>query len=75
MKITPGTVIRDNTNPFRKLHVLSVTGLSYVQDRVCQWATCTRYRFPNTRIRIDRIHTDGKPRKSGFSVITYGPQE
>jgi hypothetical protein len=22
-----------------------------------------------TRIRIDRIHTDGKPRRSGWSVV------
>lgn len=27
-----------------------------------------------TGIRLDRIHTDGKPRRSGFSLIYTGPQ-
>lgn len=70
MKITPGTVIRDNDPrmPYRNLRV-RVVGTEY--------ARCSHLAMTNmtARVRLDRIHTDGKPRKSGFSVVTWGPQE
>jgi len=66
--IKPGVRIRDNdTRMFaRVLQVISV-----IDGR----ANCYEVNSPQlrTKISIKRIHTDDKPRKSGFSLIK-GPQ-
>jgi len=61
-EIKPGDVIRDNDprENGRTLTVELVEG-GYAHCSRSPWST---YR---TRIRLDRIHTDGKPRRSGFS--------
>lgn len=63
--ITYGARIRDN-DPRMPGRVLEVTGFEgnyvFASPRAGQ-----KHRL--TRIRRDRIHTDGKPRKIGWSVV------
>lgn len=69
MKITPGTVIKNNRSggEFTVLYRNSVIA--------CVWRIqSTSSKYQRWAIE-DLIHTDGKPRKSGFSVVTWGPQE
>ena len=59
----PGDHIKDNDPRMynRVLEVLDV-GKTHV--------TATRgLRWPTVKIRRDRIHTDDKPRRSGFSLV------
>lgn len=69
MKITPGTVIKNNRSGGEFTVIYPHKDLKWI------WlieSTATKYQ----RWAIeDLIHTDGKPRKSGFSVVTWGPQE
>ena len=62
-EIKPGDKIRDN-DPRESGRVLTV---EHIADG---YAHC--YRSPQstyrTRIRLDRIYTDDKPRRSGFSL-------
>jgi hypothetical protein len=65
MGLTAGARIRDN-DPRMPNRVLQVTGFDgeYVFARFGPG-------FPDrmTRIRRDRVYTDGKPRRSGWSVV------
>lgn len=66
MQIKAGDKLKDNDPRMvgRELVVLEV-GDTRVQ---CQHAKYPS--FPKVWIRIDRIHTDGKPRRSGFDLVT-----
>ena len=61
-EIKPGDTIRDN-DPRE-------CGRTLVVERVeGGYAHCTSpWTIHRTRIRLDRIYTDDKPRKSGFSL-------
>ena len=62
-EIRPGDKIRDN-DPRENGRTLTV---EHVEDG---HAHCTSPRSAyRTRIRLDRIYTDDKPRKSGFSLV------
>jgi hypothetical protein len=64
--LKPGTILKDN-DP-RVPEGMKVVVICNEGDRVlCQRGS------RQVRIAADRIYTDGKPRKSGFSVVTETP--
>ena len=67
-KIQVGDKIKDNdprmTN--RVLRVIEVNQTHCYAD--------PGHSFPVVRIRLDRIHTDGKQRRSGFDLLTEEQQ-
>jgi hypothetical protein len=68
MIINIGDRLRDNDSRMvgRELVVIEIG-----QDRVrCQNAK--NKNLPKVWIKIDRIHTDGKPRKYGFNLVANG---
>lgn len=68
MTIKPYDRIKDNDprTPNRVLTVREVRG----QNPNRTYAVCTDdFTKREYRIRIDRIHTDGKPRRSGFTLL------
>jgi hypothetical protein len=71
-EIKAGMRILDNDPRMlgRKLTIKELTCRSHVLGKDVQWAICQQDGlFRVTRISVFRIHTDGKPRKSGFSLI------
>lgn len=65
-----GDVIRDNDPrmPGRFLVVKEV-------EATCVWAQATRGTGKFHRVSLKRIHTDGKPRKSGFDLLPRETRE
>jgi hypothetical protein len=73
-----GDVIRDNDPRMPKRELVIV---GFEADTRDSWRTVVicedqyRHRNPRrVRIRADRIFSDSKPRRYGFSLITSGPQ-
>jgi len=62
-----GDLIRDNDPLYRGKRVLVV--LRVVSSGTAEYAIAAPIRR-ETRIRLDRIHTDGRPRRSGWSLVT-----
>lgn len=60
--LQPGMKIRDN-DPRVGLRILTIDRIS---GKKAQCSDKSR----SVIIRVDRIHTDGKPRRSGFSLVT-----
>ncbi|WP_200348925.1 hypothetical protein [Halochromatium glycolicum] len=60
-----GNKIKDN-DPRTNNRVLQVIG---IDDTHCRCRHPGYPAYPDVRIRIDRIHSDGKPRRSGFDLI------
>lgn len=67
-RIKPGMLIKDNDPrmPDRVLSVHCVNGSIAVCHTTWPHRVC--------KIKTARIHTDGKPRKSGFSLFTARPE-
>lgn len=69
--INPGDRIKDNDPRMgdRVLTVLRITPAGPFGGH--QWAVCAHplFRGREIRIRPDRIHTDGKPRRTGFTLL------
>lgn len=63
--LEPGTIIYDNDprHNGRTVGVLRTDGSTVI----------CRGKGRDVRIRLDRIHTDGKPRHQGFSTIAPAP--
>ena len=71
-----GDALRDNDprtrTPFpRVLRVVELTSDGYV--RAVPVVAGILQPKHSTRIRLDRIHSDGKPRRSGFSLVPGNP--
>lgn len=64
-EITVGSRIKDN-DPRMPGRVLEVSG--FYDNYVFAFVKVGR-RHLATKIRRDRIHTDGKPRRSGWSLV------
>ena len=60
-----GSKIKDN-DPRTTNRVLRVIEMD---DTHCRCRHDSYPAFPDTRVRIDRIHCDGKPRRSGFDLV------
>ena len=68
-EIKPGDVIKNN-DPRMKGRTLTVEQIEGGYAHCCVRNPWTFYRIhTRTRIRLNRIYTDDKPRKSGFSRI------
>jgi hypothetical protein len=63
-----GDIIRDNDPrmPTRELRIDDFVAIGQSVYARAGWAKGNATR--RVEIRLDRIHTDGKPRKSGFSL-------
>lgn len=64
-KIHPGDRIKDN-DPRMSNRILQVA-VVYADHGCWRVVACEGRRSFN--IRMDRIHTDGKPRRSGFTLL------
>ena len=64
--IKPGDIIKDN-DPRENGRTLTVEHIEGGYAHCCRRSLRPTHR--RTRIRLDRIYTDDKPRKSGFSRI------
>lgn len=64
MSIKKGDIIRDN-DPGMRGRVLAVIGFDAKGRAIAVRADGSG----QTRIRLDRIYGDGKPRRSGFSLV------
>lgn len=58
-----GDKIKDNDPRISWNRVLRVERIE------AQFAYCSNTHGPNVRINVARIHSDGKPRRTGFSVV------
>jgi len=66
-----GNIIKDNDPRVgtRRLRIESFEGETHVRaGRIDNYGRRMSYPRKGFRVRIDRIHTDGKPRRSGFSL-------
>lgn len=69
----PGDIIRDNDPRMgvRKLEIIAFDGPEHVRcRRKLVNGKYSAYPAKGFRIRKDRIHTDGKKRKSGFTLLS-----
>lgn len=74
--LDPGKLIADNDPrmPNRRLLIRGFEAGAFLSDGRATFAICTnirdRSRNPREfRINVQRIHTDGKLRRSGFSLV------
>lgn len=69
--LKPGDRIKDN-DPRMGHRVLTVRRITPAGPfGGHQWAVCAHplFRDREIRIRLDRIHADGKPRRTGFTLL------
>ena len=64
-----GDLIRDN-DPRTPGRVLRVVDMDFDRFPILHVVACADGYWRRVRIRLDRIHTDGRPRRSGWSLVT-----
>lgn len=72
-RTTIGTIIKDNDPRMENRPKLKIAMVDYPHAFCRYFGPFSSQRL--YRIKLSSIHEDGKPRRSGFSVIQKGPEQ